>query len=169
MREPQFSIRRTEPADWREVRDLRLEMLADTPIGFAEHLEDAQRATEAEWQRRAVRGQNSLAIAVAAITTDGRWIGTMGCYIPDAKTGPLLVGVYVTPDFRGRKAGVTDALLTTIEQWAFQYGSTLTLGVHEDNARARAAYENRGFTMTRHTVPYILDKSRRELEMIKQL
>ncbi|MBH0008367.1 GNAT family N-acetyltransferase [Salinibacterium sp. UTAS2018] len=169
MRTPEFTIRRTDADDWREVRTLRLEMLADTPMGFAERLDSARSATEADWRFRAVRGQNPRGIAIAAITTDGRWIGTMGGYVPDATTGPLLVGVYVTPDFRGRKAGVTDALLSTIEEWAATYGSTLTLGVHEDNARARAAYEGRGYVLTRHSVPYILDKSRRELEMIKQL
>ena len=169
MREPGFSIRSTDAADWREVRDLRLEMLADTPIGFAERLESALENDEAEWRIRAARGQKPMTIAVAAITAEGRWVGTMGGYIPDGKTGPLLVGVYVTPDYRGRRAGVTDALLSTVEEWAFKYGSTLTLGVHEDNIRARTAYERRGFTLTRHTVPYVLDKSRRELEMIKQL
>ncbi|GHD80481.1 ribosomal protein S18 acetylase RimI-like enzyme [Salinibacterium amurskyense] len=169
MRAPEFTIRRTTVDDWREVRTLRLEMLANTPIGFAERLDSARTATEADWRSRAVRGQNPRGISVAAITTDGRWVGTMGGYVPDATTGPLLVGVYVTPDFRGRKTGVTDSLLTTIEEWAATYGSTLTLGVHEDNARARAAYERRGYALTRHSVPYVLDKSRRELEMIKQL
>jgi len=57
----------------------------------------------------------------------------MGSYIPDARTGPLLVSV------------------------------------HEDNIRARTAYHRRGYLLTRHSAPYVLDKSRRELEMIKQL
>lgn len=169
MAAQEFSVRRTDAADWREVRDLRLEMLDDTPIGFAERLESARITSEEEWRVRAVRGQNPRGIALAAITAEGRWVGTMGGYIPDARTGPLLVGVYVSPDFRGREAGVTDALLSAVEEWASAYGSTLTLGVHEDNARARIAYERRGFTLTGHSVPYVLDKSRRELEMIKQL
>jgi hypothetical protein len=41
--------------------------------------------------------------------------------------------------------------------------------VHEDNARARRAYERRGFVLTGHTVPYNLDPSRNELEMVKGL
>ncbi|MGV8913113.1 MAG: GNAT family N-acetyltransferase [Rhodoglobus sp.] len=169
MREPGFSIRRTDAADWREVRDLRLEMLADTPIGFAERLESARSNTEAEWRLRAARGQNPLGTAIAAITTDGGWVGTMGGYIPDARTGPLLVGVYVTPDFRGWKAGVTDALLTAVEDWARTYGTTVTLHVHEANSRARRAYEKRGFTATGHSGPYYLDPTAQELEMRKPI
>ncbi|MGJ8722392.1 MAG: GNAT family N-acetyltransferase, partial [Salinibacterium amurskyense] len=66
MRAPEFTIRRTTVDDWREVRTLRLEMLADTPMGFAERLDSARTATEADWRSRALRGQNPMGISVAA-------------------------------------------------------------------------------------------------------
>lgn len=164
-----FTIRSTTASDWREVRKLRLEMLRDTPLAFGETFDAALVHDEAEWAMRGARGTNDHSIVVVAITSSGRWIGTMGGYVPDEATGPLLVGVYVAPDYRGGAAGVTDALLPWIEDWARAEAGRLTLHVHEHNDRARAAYERRGFTMTGVTAPYNLDPSTRELEMVKQL
>ena len=164
-----YRIRRTEADDWREVRDLRLEMLQDTPIAFAEFHHDALTHSESEWRMRAARGTAEHGIALAAIDPAGRWVGTMGGYVPDPATGPLLVGVYVAPDHRGRDAGVFDTLLAAIEDWAHGEGEVLTLHVHEDNARARAAYLRRGFTETGHRVRYVLDAASEEIEMVKRL
>ncbi|NII42528.1 ribosomal protein S18 acetylase RimI-like enzyme [Curtobacterium flaccumfaciens] len=50
-----------------------------------------------------------------------------------------------------------------------EYGTTLRLHVHEDNARALAFYERRGFRRTGHTEPYELDPRRAEIEMVEQL
>ena len=46
---------------------------------------------------------------------------------------------------------------------------TLRLDVHADNLRARAAYVKRGFVLTGKTLPYELDTSQFEVEMIKRL
>jgi GNAT superfamily N-acetyltransferase len=164
-----FSIRRTVDADWREIRDLRLEMIRDTPTAYAETLEEALGHDEAEWRMRGRRGTGDHGVAVAAIAASGRWVGTMAGFVPDPGTGPLLVGVYVTPEFRGSRLGLTDALLATVEDWARTESSRLTLHVHEDNARAQKAYERRGFAATGRTIPYNLDPSKNELEMVKQL
>jgi GNAT superfamily N-acetyltransferase len=164
-----FSIRRTVESDWREIRQLRLEMIRDTPTAYIETLEQALSHDEPEWRMRGQRGTSDHGIAIAAISDSGRWIGTMGAFVPDPDTGPLLVGVYVASDFRGSLHGLTDALLATIEEWARTESSRLTLHVHEDNTRARKAYERRGFTSTGQTVAYILDPRKTELEMVKQL
>ena len=144
-------------------------MIRDTPIGFAETYEDALHHDEGEWRRRGLRGTVEHAIVVVAIDDVGRWIGTMGGYIPDQTTGPVLVGVYVAADYRGTAAGVTDALLQSVEDWARTEGNRLTLHVHEDNARARSAYEKRGFRRTGAMFPYLLDPAKLELEMVKEL
>ncbi|POH70006.1 MULTISPECIES: GNAT family N-acetyltransferase [Cryobacterium] len=164
-----FSIRATRVDDWREVRALRLEMLQDTPIAFGETLQDALGHTDSEWRMRAARGTAEHGTVLVAIDPAGRWVGTMGGYVPDAITGALLVGVYVSPEHRGRDAGVFDALLVAIQEWARGEGDRLTLHVHEDNARARAAYLRRGFTETGHRVQYVLDSSAMEIEMVKPL
>ena len=76
-------------------------MIRDTPTAYAETLEEALSHDEAEWRMRGLRGPSDHGIAIAAITKSGRWVGTMAGFVPGPETGPLLVGVYVTPDFRG--------------------------------------------------------------------
>ncbi|WP_368498470.1 GNAT family N-acetyltransferase [Herbiconiux sp. A18JL235] len=164
-----FEVRRTTEDDWAEVRALRLEMLTDTPLAYLETLEHAHRRSEAEWRAWAREGSSASSITVAAIADDGRWVGTMLSKVPVGSPGAFLYGVYVAPSHRGRAAGVTDALLDEIEAWAAGRGDTLSLEVHEHNARAIAAYRARGFTETGTTRPYPLDRTTRELEMRKHL
>ncbi len=161
-----FSIRPTTEDDWREVRALRLEMLRDTPLGFAETHETALTHDEATWRLRGARGTAAASAAFVAIADDGRWVGTMSGFVDNG--APMLVGVYVTPDFRG-DSGVADALLAGVEHWGRQFGEALTLHVHADNLRARRYYEKRGYTATGVTVPYILNAAETELEMSKPL
>jgi GNAT superfamily N-acetyltransferase len=144
-------------------------MIRDTPTAFAESLEEALSHNKTQWRMRGLRGASAHGIAIAAIAESGRWVGTMAGFVPDQDTGPRLVGVNVAPDFRGSKSGLTDALLAAVEDWARTEGHQLTLHVHEENSRARKAYERRGFVATGHTVPYNLDSSKNELEMVKKL
>ena len=169
MTELEFLIRSTVDDDWREIRELRLEMSRDTPTAYTETLETALGHDEAEWRMRGARGASENGIAIAAIAESGRWIGTMAGFVPDPDTGPILVGVYVSPDFRGSTVGLTDALLMSVESWARTESAQLTLHVHEDNIRASTAYERRGFVVTGHTVEYNLDPTKKELEMVKTL
>jgi len=165
MKRPAVTIRRTVEDDWHSVRALRLEMLRDTPLAYLESLADAKKHDEPEWRMRAARGSSGTSVALAAIRGI-TWIGTMGAYVPAPGREPVLVGVYVSPDFRGTRAGVADALLDGIEAWVLERGATgYTLEVHEKNPRARAYYERRGFTLTGRTLPYPLDPSGRELEL----
>lgn len=164
-----FAIRQTTPADWRNLRSIRLEMIQDTPTAYAETFDEASALDEAAWRTRGERGSAEHATQIVAISDDGRWLGSMGGYLPDTQTGPLLVGVYVTPEWRGRDRGLTDALFERLEEWARTEGSTLTLHVHEENLRARKYYERQGFVATGQSVPYNLDPTKNELEMMKQL
>lgn len=167
-----FVVRRTTEEDWREVRALRLEMLADTPLAYLETLEHGERRGEAEWRAWARGGSSEESITVVAIVDEGpsagRWVATMMSKVPVGASGAHLFGVYVAPSHRG-PVGVTDALLDRIEAWAATHGDTLTLEVHEHNPRARAAYRKRGFVETGRTSPYSLDPTQREIEMRKQL
>ncbi|ACV07236.1 predicted acyltransferase [Kytococcus sedentarius DSM 20547] len=58
-----------------------------------------------------------------------------------------LIGVYVDPAHRGR--GLRGRLTEAAADWTRGLGlGTLSLWVHEDNARARAAYSRLGFRPT---------------------
>lgn len=163
-----FSVRPTTASDWRNVRALRLEMLADSPEAFAVSLDTARRYSSWEWRVRAGRGNTATSFTVAAIDDDGRWLGTMGAWIPALEAPPMLVSVYVVPDRRGRSAGVSDGLLDAVEQWAAARTNSLSLMVHENNSRARAFYERRGFRLTGESKPYPRNPEQRELEMVRE-
>ena len=161
-------IRATTEEDWQQVRDLRIEMIRDTPLAFGETLESALANSEATWRLRGARGTSGAGTFVVAIDeTTGRWVGTMGGFIENGHA--MLVGVYVSPSHRGRRNGVAEALLAEVEHWARAIGSTLRLHVHEANPRARAFYQRLGFVETGQLYPYVLDRSANELEMIKRL
>jgi GNAT superfamily N-acetyltransferase len=168
MRRLYLVIRTTNEDDWQAVRALRLEMLRDYPLAYGETLEHALTVDEAGWRLRASRGTNPGQTSIVAIDGE-RWVGHMGGYIPDATSGPLLVGVYVAPDYRGDVAGVSRLLLDAVEDWARLHGDTLRLEVHEDNPRARRFYEKLGFTLTGRTREYELPPGGLELEMIKPI
>jgi GNAT superfamily N-acetyltransferase len=162
-----FIVRRIAEEDWVEYRDIRLEMLRDTPMAYLETLDTALERDEAGWRERAAARSETPSIRVAAITSDGKWIGSMGGYVEDSV--PVLVGVYVAPAYRGDGFGVTSALMQAIEEWASEYSSTMRLDVHESNARAIACYVKRGYVSTGRTQPFPLDPEYLELEMVKQL
>lgn len=160
------------PADgWRDLRTLRLEMLADTPKAFLESLKTARETTDEQWQARIARytAQGSCAL-VAIEHGSGRWIGTMSAFVDVEADRAWLVAVYVAPAHRGRAAGVADALLDGVERWVRERGrDRLWLLVHEDNPRAHAFYVRRGYEFTGDTTPYALDAGERELEMVRSL
>lgn len=159
------------PGQWRELKALRLEMLADSPLAFVESLESAERLTDDEWQARAIRYTSPGCCALVAVEdATGRWIGTMSAYVDDSDGRPYLVAVYVTPSHRGREHGVAEALLDGVEQWLRDEGLTeLWLEVHEGNPGAMAFYQRRGYTLTGNSRPYDLDPSGNELEMHRAL
>lgn len=164
------TLARPTEEDWERVRDLRLEMLRDTPSAFLETAEAAAAQPEQEWRMRANRGSAPDSVQLVAVDADGTWVGTMSGFVDRVQAGgPVLVAVYVSPSARGRTVGVTDALLDAVEDWARGRAATLTLHVHEDNARAIAFYRRRGYDFTGRTMPYSLDPSRNELEMRRAL
>ncbi|MCU1529150.1 MAG: hypothetical protein JWP75_2913 [Frondihabitans sp.] len=169
MRSRTVTIRSVNEEDWREIRGLRLEMLQDLPLAYGETFEHASRQPEADWRLRGRRGEGPRTSSFVAIDDASlRWVGIMGGFIPTIGS-PLLVGVYVAPDFRGREAGVADRLLEAVEGWARGFSDELRLEVHEDNPRAIRFYERHGFSDTGRRLTYELPPGGLEWEMSKRL
>ena len=176
-----FNLHVPVPDDWAAVRDLRLRAVTDTPIAFLESSEEVLALGEDDWRDRVVRNVAENSTQVVAVDPDGRWVGSMVCfisdgapgYIEDRRLGPAranLVGVFVDPEWRG-DAGVTDALLDAISRWvAEDRGLTeLYLHVSAANPRAVRSYEKRGFVRT-GVVDRIPDRpDDREIEMVVAL
>ena len=161
-------IHRLRAEDWREYRALRLEMIEDTPLAYLETLEHARAQPESDWRARTARAEQPGSTAYVAVErATGRWLGAMNAFVAADRTRVMLVSVYITPDARGRAAGVADMLLDAIIAWARDRpgARALRLEVHEDNPRARAFYARRGFALTGRSVPYALDRTQMDLEM----
>ena len=155
-------VRRVTADDWRELRALRLEALADTPIGFLETLAAAQALPDEDWQARATRGAAG-GDSFQVLAWDGdRAVGTCVSFLRDGAA--WLAAVYVAP--RARGAGLLAALVAPCTDWARDQGAAVQrLEVHEDNARARTAYERLGFADTGLRAPYPLPPGGQELVM----
>ena len=177
----QFTLHRPSEDDWQSIRDLRIRAVTDTPIAFLETLEAALAVDEEGWRKRARRNVAEDSTQVVAIDADGRWIGSMICFVSEGspsyiavpRPGPPranLVGVFVDPDWRGA-GGVTDALLEEIARWATDdKGLTeLYLHVNEENPRALRAYEKRGFVRTGMVDAIPEQPGDREVEMVATL
>lgn len=159
-----WTVRSSIEADWPRYRALRLEMLQDTPLAFLETVETARAHPDEHWRHRTANASPSSRL-FAAVAPDGRWLGTMGGYQAPGSHTPHLVGVYVTPAFRGREHGMADALLDAVTAWARPRSRHLLLEVHEHNPAAIRYYERHGFAFTGRTRPYPLDPTTDEREM----
>lgn len=159
-------IRRVTADDWRDLRALRFEALEDTPLGFLETLADAQSKADEDWQARAARGaEDGDAFQVMAWEV-ARPVGNCVCFLRDGVA--WLAAVYVTPDHRGR--GLLDELVERCADWGRDRGmSVLRLEVHEDNARAQAAYARLGFRDTGDRGEYPLPPYGKEIVMERPL
>jgi ribosomal protein S18 acetylase RimI-like enzyme len=162
-----FVIRRIGPGEWRELRDLRIAALEDTPIAFGETAESARRRPEENWVARTMRGATgAAAVTYVGVRADGQWLGMAGGVPDDEDPGRAdLVSVFVAPACRG--SGLAGALVAAVANWARGRGlPRLGLWVHEDNLRARRFYQRYGFTETGRRAPYPLQPSRDEVEMV---
>lgn len=154
-------VRRVRADEWERVRDLRIEALhdPDAAIAFLGSAANAVRQLDEFWGRRAGDASDGdTAAQFVAVDAGGTWIGTATVL----RRGPGdvdhldrtltesradVVGVYVQPAFRGSR--VIEALFAACATWAASHGdAALTLDVHVDNVRARAAYERCGFAAT---------------------
>ncbi|WP_238324967.1 GNAT family N-acetyltransferase [Paenarthrobacter nicotinovorans] len=169
-------IRRLHSSDWQLLREVRLEMLADTPMAYIESLESARRQTDTQWRERAaaMSGDNSLTLVADAGHEGSNFCALMRVVLkhpqsPEKPLQAMLISVYVAPRLRG--LGLADELLNEACKAAGEElgAQTIELGVHEDNARALAFYRRHGFEATGASRVYPQDTSKRELTMERRL
>ncbi|MCR2810758.1 MULTISPECIES: GNAT family N-acetyltransferase [unclassified Microbacterium] len=154
------AVRRVRLSEADRVRSIRLEALRDPAAGiaFLETHDQAQARPAAFWQERAA-GAALGEFSAQFIAEAGRdWVGTATVLIPEpggvdyfgrphVAGRALVVAVYIRPSHRG--GGILSALMDAAAEWAGDQGQReLALDVHEDNARAQAAYARVGFVAT---------------------
>jgi ribosomal protein S18 acetylase RimI-like enzyme len=158
-------VRRVRPGDWRAYRTLRLEALRESPLAFVERYADAVAQPDAYWRDRIARAAAGTASSTIVADAAGTFVGTASCFVEPG--GAHVVGVYVTPDWRGRD-GVADRLLAAVVAWARDevHADRIRLYVLADNGRARAFYRRVGFTESGATMAYPPDPTYTEVELV---
>jgi ribosomal protein S18 acetylase RimI-like enzyme len=140
------------PAAWREVRDLRLGALRDSPDSFGSISSEEDGRPEGFWRARLHDDDHTTFVAM--LVTDGpprpAGIAVLG---PSSDGGPGVLGLYsvwVAPEARGH--GVGDALLRAAIGWATgARARRIVLDVGDHNQAAAALYERWGFAPTGRT------------------
>lgn len=153
-----YVVREMGPEDWVSHRDLRLEMLQDSPTAFWAKLDEAHLLTEAEW-REELRGPR-IHFQARAVDAEGQEIAGIPpaggiALLPEGYTDEhvidpdqsIVVSLWVRPSLRGR--GVSSVLWRAIAERAVALGRPrLLLEVDDSNAAAAGSYERLGFTAT---------------------
>jgi GNAT superfamily N-acetyltransferase len=140
-------IHTLEEDRWRDIREIRLRALGDTPDAFTSTLARESAYDETTWRRMATTGRWFVAEDGAPV---GVAIGVDG-WSEDANVREL-VGMWVAPTHRQR--GIARQLLEHVKDWATGQGArTLRLGVRESNQRAFFAYVSMGMRPSGESMP----------------
>lgn len=151
------------------LKSVRLAALADAPGLATTTLARAEAHDDAHWTTSAVANASGPLQATFLAEDDDAEepVGMVGAY---ANRGGSVnvVGLWSAPGHRD--AGVADALLDAVADWARTNGDTrLRLWVVERNEFARAFYEDYGFLATGADMPYEPDPSIDQVEMVLDL
>jgi ribosomal protein S18 acetylase RimI-like enzyme len=139
------------PDEWQAYRDLRLEMLQESPQAFGTTYQAQSVKPDSFWQTRlesAAKGEQNWLIFARA---DQQLVGMMGAFrgsrdFPDASDRATIIAVYVTPAWRGK--GVSYLLMRAILDTLKENGIRVVhLGVTVEQIAAVHLYQRFGFTI----------------------
>ena len=141
----EYHVHRAGVADWREVRDIRLRSLTETPDAFSGTLAEDQAISEAEWRSRI---EDAGTAHFLALTTQTLCVGlAVGAAFTDYTDTAGLFGMWVAPD--ARRHGLGAALVQAVVAWARQENyHRIVLDVGDGNTAAKALYASCGFIAT---------------------
>ena len=150
-------VRRMTAGEWRELRTIRLEAVRDTPTAFSSSYAELAAHPDVYWQERAaVEGTSDNGATFVACDRNNDWVGSASVEpLTEVPDHAHLHAVFVRAGHRG-PTGLGARLVEAAVRFAEQHidVSRLTLGVHENNARALAFYLRIGFRMTEKVIAY---------------
>lgn len=160
------AVRRIQVTEGLRWRALRLRALADTPIAFADTIEQARLRTDADWNQSAAVHSTGCQSALFIAERGGEWVGVAGGFADGGGT-TIVFTVFIDAVARGQ--GLIDELLAAVSAWSQSCGrATMILEVAEQNPRAMAAYRRLGFTETGRSRPHPVYPEVTELEMTRR-
>jgi ribosomal protein S18 acetylase RimI-like enzyme len=142
-------IRRTEPDDWRALREVRLAALEDSPDAFGSTLEREREADEDHW-RGWITGEGwGGDVATFIADDDGPFVGMATGFDPEDEPGVVhLFAMWVRPE--RRRQGIGRELVSAIVGWAGRRPGVehVVLRVTSSNDEAVRLYASCGFVRT---------------------
>ncbi|MER7581523.1 GNAT family N-acetyltransferase [Kitasatospora sp. NPDC097691] len=159
-----YVVRRIATEEWRELREITLEALRDSPDAFSLSYADTAARPDGYWQQHAAAEATARECATFTVRDeDGNWVGMAAVEpIPHVPDTAHVHAVYVTPGHRGAGGPATDLVNATV-RYAQDHIDVrwLTLGVNESNGRALAFYLRLGFEDTGKVIPYVRNPAER--------
>ncbi|MEU9047277.1 MULTISPECIES: GNAT family N-acetyltransferase [unclassified Kitasatospora] len=153
-----YVVRRITADDWRELREITLEALRDSPDAFNLSYADTAAQPDGYWQHQAAAEATTGERATFTVRDeDGNWVGIAGVEpVPDVPDTMCVRSVYVAPAHRGAAGPAADLVNATVRHARDHTDARwLTLGVNESNGRALAFYRRLGFEDTGKVIPYV--------------
>jgi ribosomal protein S18 acetylase RimI-like enzyme len=159
---PEVRLHEVGPDDWESYREIRLEMLLDSPDAFWVTHADLAGFTEAQWRENVSRGW----LVNARIGGDPVGSAGLGTHAePGQPDRTVLWGMYVSPRARGR--GVGQRLVGAVLDEVRRRGAPeVFLEVTSGNEPALALYARCGFERTGVTRPHPRRPELHEIEMV---
>jgi ribosomal protein S18 acetylase RimI-like enzyme len=141
-----FRIHHGTAENWSAYREIRLQMLTESPDAYASSYAFEARFPEERWRDRAANPLTFLAYA-----PDGKLAGT-ATGLPAADRTVDVVAMYIAPAYRGQ--GCAEQLLDVVAAAARERGARrLVLHVTAHNEAAKRAYARYGFVPTGRSWP----------------
>jgi ribosomal protein S18 acetylase RimI-like enzyme len=138
---------RVTPADWKELRSVRLRALADAPKAFI-----SEHDREADWLEENWRSAIQQARWVVARTAHGVIGVARSSQDPESPQRRYIEAVWVAPEFR--RLGVGQRLVRWLIDCEMRSGiGEILLWVIDSNAHARSFYFSLGFRPTGRRQP----------------
>ncbi|MEP6892934.1 MAG: GNAT family N-acetyltransferase [Gaiellaceae bacterium] len=150
---PEVQVGSVREGDSRELRDIRLRALADSPDAFGSTLEREQAFNDSDWQQWARDSAAGATETCFLAWVDEEPVGIVGGYIEVGRDQVHLVAMWIDP--QARRLGIGRTLIDAVVAWAVEIGaSAIRLDVAVDNAGAHRLYETSSFAPTGCTKQY---------------
>jgi len=159
-------VRRVEPSDWRDYREVRLRALATEPWAFGSTFLRESGFPESRWREMIARNSAESPEATwAAVDPSDRFLGIVASARVDGTFH--IFAMWVAPERRGQ--GIAGRLLDAALSWVEDVapGSPVRLEVNPRAVAAVRLYESRGFTATGRSTTLDHTPNERVQEMIR--
>jgi ribosomal protein S18 acetylase RimI-like enzyme len=162
-------VRRIRADEGALLREVRLTALRTDPEAFGSTWDREVELTDADWDERAARSAVGAERATFVATMDGRVVGLVGGYRPEAGAERVeLISMWTDPAARGH--GMGRRLVDAVVDHARATGAAqVDLWVMRGNEHALALYRAVGFRPGEGEPPPVVDACRDELWLVLPL